>query len=148
MSTRTTKVDLSGVGYFHYTSDLNIEPQIPKVKHSGEYYDLKTTKDENVELDPNTGNIVVVTNEVTTLKAKQKETENCYGAEALRQEVEKIAGLAKANKASLNGQVVIKSNESDVYRVLVVDNKVDVQEGKLAASWPDGTTSPLPKGDD
>lgn len=148
MSTRTKKVDLNVVGYFHYASDLNIEPQIPKVKHSGSYYDLKTTKDEDVQVV--NGEIVVVAQEVTTLKALQKETESCYGAAELLAEVEKIASLAKANKASLNGQVVVRSSEDErpPIRIFVRDNKVDVQEGSLVASWPDGTTSTLPKGSD
>jgi hypothetical protein len=147
MSTKTNTASLSNVGYFWYTSDLKIEPQISKVKHSGTFYELKTTKDENVEIVD--GEIKVVTTEVTALKANHKETETVYSADEMRGEIEKIAGLAKANKAELNGQVVIRTeSDGSIFRVLVTNNKVEVQQGEPAARWPDGTSSLLPKGGD
>lgn len=142
-----TIVDLNEVGYFFYASDLAIEPII-KAKHNGTFFELKTTKDENVDFV--NGEITVITTEVTALKTHHKETENVYDASSLKNEIDQIATLAKANKASLNGQVVMRQAGDDedmgVYRILVVDNKVTVEEGALAARWPDGTTSTLPKG--
>lgn len=142
----TKKIDLTTVGdYYYYVGDLKIEPPIGKVSHSGSYYDLKTIKDENVEFI--NGEIKVVATEVTSLKQLIKETDSSYNPDGLRQEVEQIAAIAKANKANLNGQVVIKQCDSqNVFRITVVNNKVEVQSGKLVASWPDGTTSLLPKG--
>lgn len=146
MSTKT-KADLTQVGYYYYASDLKIEPII-KAKHSGEYYELKTTKTEDVDVV--NGEITVVTTEVTALKTKHREDEQVYGPNDLKVEIEKIAALAKANNAILDGQVVIRESDGEdrVYRVLVVSNKVSVEQGAMAVRWPDGTTSDLPKGND
>ncbi len=140
---KTKTVDLGEISYFHYSSDLKIEPII-KAKHDGDYYQLKTTKDENVEIV--NGEITVVTTEVTALKQSYKENDQRYGPNDVKTEVERIALLAKTNNASLDGQVIIRESDADssrVFRILVKSNKVTVEEGTPAVAWPDGTTSPL-----
>lgn len=143
----TTKVNTNDITYFAYNPDLKVDPPLAKSKTGkldSEFLELKTTTDEDVTLV--NGEITVISNEVTTVKSKYDAGRFVYGFDALLKTVQEIAQRAKDNGSSLDGQVALQCNEDNdytPYRILVTRNKVEVQEGKRAALWPDGTVSPL-----
>lgn len=145
-----TKAPDSNVEYFYYEVNLTIDPPLPdsKVKScSSDYLACRQHKDEDVTLD-GSGNIVVVTNNVTLVEAANPKNQNNYGYETLKAGVTNLAKVANDAGSKLVGDVIVKHQDDDeqavMFRLRPDNGKVVVEAARVSLGWPDGTNSPSP----
>lgn len=139
------------VQYFHYESTLSVDPPLPdsKIKAASSDF-LKCTqhKDEDVTLD-GSGNIVVVTNNVTRVEATNDKGSQVYNYAALKAGVQALAKVASDAGSTVTGDVIVKAQNDDeedtgIFRLRVENGKAVVEGAKVALAWPDGTSMPSP----
>lgn len=144
MGSKTKAVD-SDVSEFYFRIDLAIDPPLPDSKSkaaANDYFALKQKKDEDVQLVD--GNIVVVSNNVTSIEQGSDPTDYTYGYEGFKKALVGVTKLAKDAGSEVNGQVVVRDASSQrFFRIKVDANNITVEAANLG--WPDGTQTPMPE---
>lgn len=126
----------SNVEYFQYDLDLTVDP--PAALSTTSHFACRRSKDEDVVVVD--GAITVVSRDVTTVTQAHDKSVVLYDYSDLKRNVKALAKAAKDAGSKLNGQVVVRANTVDYFRLAVRDNVVKVESAQL--SFPDGTTCP------
>lgn len=148
-ATSTKAVD-ADVEYFFYSVDLTIDPPLDDTSAAkfgtNEFLTLKQVKDEDVKLVD--GEIVVVSTNVTSVKAGHKSADQVYGYSELKKAASILAAIIDKTDSTIAGHIIVRRGDGDSavgaapWR-LRLNDKIAVVE-PAALGWPDGTQSPWP----